>query len=196
MRLILARHGQSFVNVDPATYAGQDAPLTPLGEQQAERLGRWLKEFEPDIEAITCSPLRRAQQTAEIVNAHLQLPLSVDERLAEIERYDLPLLPRRTHPLQPETAHNDPGADGYYERYKGRVKEALADLLADLMRPKPMLVVSHGGTSATILRLIMERHDVYFLTNNTGLHFVEWTDGRWRIHGLNQLRHLTPDLIS
>lgn len=196
MRLILARHGQSFGNVDPAAYAGRDAPLTPLGEQQADRLGRWLKESEPEIDAIKCSPLRRALQTAEIANEHLRLPVIVDERLAEIERYDLPLLPRRKHPLQPETAHADPAADGYYDLYKDRVKEALADLLADLARPKPILVVSHGGASATILRLIVERHDIYFLTNNTGLHFLEWSDGRWRIHGLNQLRHLTPDLIS
>lgn len=196
MRLILARHGQSLGNVDPSVYMNQDPPLTPLGEQQADRLGRWLKDSEPDIDAILCSPLHRARQTAEIANAHLALPLRVDERLAEIDRYDLPLLPRRVHPLQPDTAHPDPAADGYYELYKDRVKDALADLLADLMRPKPILVVSHGGTSATILRLIMERHDVFFLTNNTGLHFLEWSDGRWRIHGLNQLRHLTPDLIS
>jgi probable phosphoglycerate mutase len=196
MRLILARHGQSFGNVDPAAHAGRDAPLTPLGEKQADQLGQWLKESEPDIDAVLYSPLRRARQTAEIANAYLQLPLSVDERLAEIERYDLPLLPRRMHPLQPETAHADPAGDGYYDLYKDRVKAALTDLLADLMRPKPILVVSHGGTSATILRLIVERHDIYFLTNNTGLHVLEWSDGRWRIHGLNQLRHLTPDLIS
>jgi broad specificity phosphatase PhoE len=196
MRLILARHGQSLGNVDPVTYAGQDSPLTPLGEAQADRLGRWLAAHESAIDLIVCSPLQRARQTAEIANTHLRLPLVFDDRLREIEKFDLPLLRRRLHPFSPETDHVDPASDGYYDRYSLQVRGALDALTADLNRPRPVLVVSHGGTSATILRLVMERHDIYFLSHNTALHLLEWREGRWHISGLNLTPHLPPELIT
>ena len=103
-RLWLVRHGQSAGNVarDAATAAGQtmidlkvrdvDVPLSPLGERQAEALGRWfaaLPEAEkPEI--VFASPYVRAQQTAKaICEAHGVVgdarPPIVDERLRERE---------------------------------------------------------------------------------------------------------------
>jgi broad specificity phosphatase PhoE len=194
MRLILARHGQSFGNIDPSAWP--DPVLTPLGEQQADRLGRWLQTNRPEIDLILCSPLKRARMTAEIVNQYLNLPLQVNDDLAEINQFDLPLLPRRTNPFEPGSIHYPPETNGYYEAYCTQVKRALAYITADLVRPKPLLVVSHGGTSATILRLILERHDIFFWTRNTGMHFLQWDDGRWSIEGLNFTSHLPPELIS
>lgn len=195
MRLILARHGQSFANTEPARYENLPAPLTALGEQQADRLGQWLKRHEPEIDLIMCSAILRAQQTAEIVNQYLAVPLVVNENLNEIETWDYPYLHRRAHPFKLDTLDTSL-EDGVYSAFRIRVQRALDEITSDLSRPKPMLVVSHGGTSATLLRLIVERHDMYFITHNTGLHFVEWDDGRWRIKALNQTRHLPDELIS
>jgi broad specificity phosphatase PhoE len=194
MRLILARHGQSFGNIDPGAWP--DPALTPLGEQQADRLGCWLQANQPDIDLILCSPLRRARMTAEIINQFLNLPIQIDDDLTEISRFDLPLLARRTDPFDPASVHYPPESDGFYEAFCAQVRRALGRITADLARPKPLLVVSHGGTSATILRLILERHDIFFWTRNTGLHFLQWDDGRWGIDGLNITSHLPPELIS
>ena len=82
-RLWLVRHGQSAGNVarDQATAAGKamidlkvrdvDVPLSPLGERQAEALGRWfagLPEAEKPEIAFS-SPYVRARQTAQAIPA-------------------------------------------------------------------------------------------------------------------------------
>jgi len=45
-----------------------DAPLTPLGEQQAQTLGRFLRTYTTlRFDAIYSSPIERSMQTASIV---------------------------------------------------------------------------------------------------------------------------------
>ena len=103
-KLWIVRHGQSAGNVarDAADAAGLaaidlkirdvDVPLSDLGQEQADALGRWfaaLPEGErPDV--VLASPYVRARQTAKAiceaggVNAAARQPI-VDERLRERE---------------------------------------------------------------------------------------------------------------
>jgi probable phosphoglycerate mutase len=200
MRFILARHGQSAANVDPEAWRGrgESPPLTALGEEQADRLGGWLRENRTDIDAIVASPLVRAVQTAEIANKHLNLPMETWPELEEISRGDLPILRVRKHPLISADERDADDAEGaaYYQIYRAQVSGGLDKLLADLERPNTLLVISHGGTMGTLLRLILDRHDILFRTWNTGMHYLEWREGRWRIDGLNQTPHLPPEMIT
>ena len=103
-RLYIVRHGESAGNVarEAAKVAGDrmididirdvDVPLSELGEQQAEALGRWFAslpaEKTPNI--IVTSTYLRARHTAEIVAESAGLSrdkytLVVDERLREKE---------------------------------------------------------------------------------------------------------------
>lgn len=101
--LLLVRHGQSAGNIarDAAEAAGLphipiatrdvDVPLSPLGEQQAAALGRWLARL-PDPERPTAalsSPYLRARETARIAldagALAADVPLLIDERLREKE---------------------------------------------------------------------------------------------------------------
>jgi uncharacterized phosphatase len=195
MRLILARHGQAVSNVDP-TYVGHDAPLTEIGVRQAHLLGEWLKTHAPEIDRIVCSPLQRAHNTAKIVNEYLRLPLTVHDDLEEMREFVANSLPQREHPLQPESEFRTPDYLPYYEGYREQVARALAYLTADVHRAEPTLVVSHGGTMATLMRLIMERHDLRIHTNNTAMIDVSWSEGKWYLWGLNMIRHLPDDLIT
>jgi phosphohistidine phosphatase len=81
LQLHLLRHAHAG---DPEGWSGPDAarPLSPKGEQQAERLGQFLASlgFKPD--AIITSPKLRAAQTAEIVGKALGVEVKEDERLA------------------------------------------------------------------------------------------------------------------
>jgi broad specificity phosphatase PhoE len=102
--LWLVRHGQSSGNVarDAAEAAGLpmidiaardvDVPLSPLGEQQADALGRWFGRPEASERptVVLTSPYLRARQTAERLVQSANLPASefvlvVDERLREKE---------------------------------------------------------------------------------------------------------------
>jgi phosphohistidine phosphatase len=64
LHLYLIRHADAVPHGDP-NYADDDRPLTDLGRQQARALGKALSDqgVKPDV--ILCSPLPRAQETAE-----------------------------------------------------------------------------------------------------------------------------------
>jgi len=80
VELYLLRHADAG---DPGKWDGPDAqrPLSPKGEKQSERLGRFLAGmgFRPD--AILSSPKLRASQTADRVAEQLGVPVTLDERL-------------------------------------------------------------------------------------------------------------------
>ena len=102
--LYIVRHGESAGNVarEAATLAGDrtididmrdvDVPLSDLGIQQAEALGRWFATLTPEDtpNVILTSPYLRARHTAEIVAKSAGLSrdkftVVVDERLREKE---------------------------------------------------------------------------------------------------------------
>jgi len=61
-RIALSRHGQTVWHAENR-YAGvSDVDLTDTGRRQAEDLARWTAAHRP--EAIFCSPVRRARETA------------------------------------------------------------------------------------------------------------------------------------
>lgn len=85
-RFCLVRHGQTDWNIE-GRYQGQsDVPLNTTGRVQATTLT--LKLTGQSFSAIYSSDLKRAKETAEIVAAMLNLPVSVDTRLREINQGD------------------------------------------------------------------------------------------------------------
>jgi broad specificity phosphatase PhoE len=95
--LWLVRHGESVGNVaaQRAELGGEhlitvefrdaDVPLSSVGVEQAEALGRWLATVQPS--AVWVSSYLRARQTAEVAvaTAGVELPMRVDERLRDRE---------------------------------------------------------------------------------------------------------------
>src|SRR5262245_96164 len=82
-RCLVIRHGQSEWNVEQRWQGWLDAPLTPLGEEQAAARGRALapEGFRPRV--IYTSDLGRAARTAEIIAAHLDVPVIPDAGFRE-----------------------------------------------------------------------------------------------------------------
>ena len=81
VELYLVRHADAG---DPEKWDGPDAarPLSPKGEKQSERLGRFLAGIGSRPDAIFSSPKLRASQTADLVAGRLGVPVTLDERLA------------------------------------------------------------------------------------------------------------------
>ena len=73
-RLYLVRHCQ-------ATGQQPEAPLTPEGESQAEKLANFLTPL--GIQRIVSSPYRRAVQSIQPLGNRLGLPVEIDGRFAE-----------------------------------------------------------------------------------------------------------------
>lgn len=84
--LILLRHGQSAGNADSIFTGLLDVPLTRLGRQQTISAATMLNRIGIQPDALICSPLLRARQTAILLRQHLdEVPseLIADWQLAE-----------------------------------------------------------------------------------------------------------------
>ena len=81
--IYLLRHGLTESN-KKKIYAGwSEECLCEEGVVALHKIGRKLKEFK--IEKIFSSPIRRAIQTAEIINSFLEKTIEIEEKLKEIK---------------------------------------------------------------------------------------------------------------
>jgi broad specificity phosphatase PhoE len=147
--IFLARHGESDWNAANRFQGHTDRPLTERGREQARALADLVAREQ--IEALYTSPLRRAQETAEIVAARTGLePVSLPE-LREVDTGSWSGLSR------PEVKARFPegferwvgggaGWDGgeTYEEMAERVLRGLRSI-AEAHPGGRVLIVSHGG---------------------------------------------------
>ncbi|MGZ8310921.1 MAG: histidine phosphatase family protein [Allosphingosinicella sp.] len=185
-QLWLIRHGQSAGNVarDEAVAARKplidlhvrdvDVPLSPLGHQQADALGRWFAAL-PEAErpeVVMCSPYVRARETADAIcraggiAAGAKGPV-IDERLRERE---FGILDRMTTEgigaLHPDQAshrrllgkfyHRPPGGESWVDVIL-RLRSAL-DTISLHHADRRVLIVCHQVV-VLCLRYILEELD-------------------------------------
>jgi broad specificity phosphatase PhoE len=167
--LWVVRHGQSAGNVarDAAEAAGlhlidiaerdMDVPLSPLGRQQAQALGRWLGELprgeQPEV--LLCSPYVRARETAQLMLeaggfTKEQLRLRVDERLREKE---FGILDRLTvagiRQKYPELSDQRRHVGKFYFRPPGG--ESWCDVILRLRSLVEMIAREHGDQRVLVV---------------------------------------------
>ncbi len=82
MILYLMRHGQTDWNVKHRSQGWNDIALNENGIAQARIAAEKLQNIE--IETIYSSDLKRAKKTADIISAHLDLPVHYTKRLREM----------------------------------------------------------------------------------------------------------------
>jgi broad specificity phosphatase PhoE len=155
LSLFIMRHGQTAYSAGRIYSGSREVPLTDLGREQAERAGELLTGS--GIDAILCSPLGRARDTAEAVSAAIGVPARVDDRLCEVGYGPLEGLDRagaaerfgdayerwRERPFEAELPGMEPLEQGL-----ARAGAAAEDAIAAHSRP---LLVAHQG----ILRLVL-----------------------------------------
>ncbi|MGW4535452.1 bifunctional RNase H/acid phosphatase [Nocardia sp. NPDC004340] len=160
-RLLLLRHGQTELSVE-RRYSGRgNPPLTELGRQQAENAAAMLAR-KGGIEAIVCSPLGRARETAEAAGKALGLPVRVLEGLTETDFgawEGMTFLEARD---QDPELHGQwlgdpsipaPGGESF-DQVRERVESVRRDLVA-LYPGANVLVVSHVTPIKTLLQLAL-----------------------------------------
>jgi broad specificity phosphatase PhoE len=159
-RLLLARHGQSVSNAARRFQGQRDVPLSPLGERQAEALGRALRRRVREVAAVYTSPLARARRTAEIAAAGLGRPLVAVADLREVslgEWEDLTVDEVRARSGDPfarwvrdPLACPPPGGEPLLA-VQERVVGAIAAIAAAHADGEEVLVVCHGGVISAYL---------------------------------------------
>jgi broad specificity phosphatase PhoE len=86
MRLILIRHGETLWNKEGRIQGTSDIELSAVGIEQARLLALSLKD--QPIGAIHASPLKRALQTAEIINKFHRKEIQTHQDLVEMDQGD------------------------------------------------------------------------------------------------------------
>jgi broad specificity phosphatase PhoE len=151
----LVRHGQTERSARKA-YSGQlDVPLTDTGREQARRCAERLAGA--GVDAVYTSPLVRARDTAEAIAAATGAPLTVEERLIEVDYGPFEGLDRAGAREKYGQAFDDWRADPFGSPVAGmetlpaalrRASAATADALEACEHP---VLVGHQG----ILRIVL-----------------------------------------
>lgn len=213
--LVVVRHGRT-ANTERGRFAGrdgEDAPLSPAGEDDAARLARVLAALGgpgavlPDVPrpaVLLASPMRRALRTAQVAAAALGVPaddVAVDPDWVEASF-------GTWEDLTPaEVAQRDPAA---LARWQGSTTaappggESLADVVARVRAARARVVARHPGrcvlvaTHATCVRAVvheaLDAGDALLWrlrVSSAGLTVVRyWADGGVEVATANATAHL------
>jgi broad specificity phosphatase PhoE len=181
--LCLVRHGQTDWNL-AGRYMGQsEVPLNQNGRAQAHILVRQLQGH--PFAAVYTSDLERARETADIVAAGLNLPVTSDARLREINQGEwegqlVDVIKARYAALWQQRSLDPanlrlPGGETV-----GEVAQRVQVALDDIARLNPglsVLVVSHGLALATAIckvRDIPVGKAYSFIPDNAEPIWLEW----------------------
>ena len=199
VRLVLVRHGETDWNMVRRIQGQLDEPLNAVGVQQAKAAAA---RFAPGmVDAIHCSDLLRASQTAAEIGAVTGVPVVPEtvwrERhfgrfqgwvYADIQRDD-PKTYRRIEARDPDL---DLQGGESLMQVRARIEAALAGLV-QRYRGRRVVVVSHGGVLDAIYRLVTgkpvsEPRD--FPIHNACICQLRWQAGRWEILQWADIAHL------
>ncbi len=187
MELLLIRHALP-IRIDEGSVAGPADPhLADLGHRQAAALAAWLAEER--VDAVWCSPMRRARETAAPLASALGLDITIDDGLAEYDREAASYIP-----IEELKAAGDPRWNEVPEQpehFKGVVVEAVERIVAAHPRQN-VAVVCHGGVINAYAAHVLGIDDpLFFLPAYTSItRVLAASTGERSISTLNESAHL------
>ena len=82
MKILFVRHGQTNLNNPRRMQGISDLELNDIGKEQANKIRKTMEDKKIDF--IITSPLKRAIQTAEIINFNINKEIIIDKRIKEM----------------------------------------------------------------------------------------------------------------
>ena len=148
--LFSTRHGETDWNLYGKVQGKADILLNSKGIEQAKETMEKLKE--ENIDFIICSPLKRAKQTAEIINSEKNIPIIFDERVSERDFGEMEGMCKDDFDFQTfwdyeknVTYENAENIRAFFNRiflFLDEIKKKYKD--------KNILLVTHGGVSIAV----------------------------------------------
>jgi 2,3-bisphosphoglycerate-dependent phosphoglycerate mutase len=174
--LYLIRHGENTANITKEfSHRLVDYSLTPKGVLQAQQTGEYFKSQQ--IDALYCSPLKRAIETAEIIGRAIGIRPVVMEEFREVNVGALEALGGSaenwaTHDSivrawfegQPDLMF--PEGENYHmllERMRSGIEQILRE-----QNGKTSIIVGHGGIFTFTLKDICRNVDLTMLITSYG----------------------------
>lgn len=158
------RHGQTDFNVSKLKTDHGDVSLNARGVEQAQAIESIIAAL--PIQHICCSPLKRAQETKQIISSRLN---AVHYEMANLGECTLQIWTDMTANEQPQ----------HVVEFMEQVKFGLIEALAF---EGPTLIVAHGGIHWAICSLLgIAEHD-WYVDNCAPVHFFPDDSGQWNAH--------------
>lgn len=163
MKIYVIRHGQTEWNVLKKVQGKADISLNEKGIEQAIQTKKELDNEKIDL--IICSPLKRAKETAQIINENRNIPIIFDDRISERDFGEFEGMPTTEFDFEGFWSYK---ANKEYSRAENIVKffKRIYNFLDSIKKEYPnknVLIVSHGGVSIPIKCYFSEIPDMYSL---------------------------------
>ena len=158
VKIFLIRHGQTRWNVEGRYQGDKDIELTATGVRQAELAAAYLSRA--NFSNIYSSPLRRAVDTAVIINGKRGLEIKVMEDLKEIsfgrwEGLRFADIDSRYHgdyqKWLEDPYNNSPTGGENFKELSARTVSAVDSIVAGNRDGSSIALVSHGGVILSLL---------------------------------------------
>ena len=206
MELYLVRHGESQNNAGNAS--AHNVPLTRLGLDQVRRAADALAD--EGFDALYCSPLKRALQTASILHTKLGIPPYVHPSFSETG-FSWGEKDATSEELKVDysdfildasiTSNGWAPADGETEE---EAHERACNTIQWLLARHPdddsrVLVVSHGNYGGILIGSIVGvRPSGYtrFSQHNTGISRADMVGEQSKLRFLNATKHLSEEMLT
>ena len=163
-RFFIVRHGETAENIQMRYVGTSDEALTDNGRRQAQMVADALAQV--PVEIVVSSPLRRAADTAAMIQRVCPVELRIDSRLAEgsfgswegrtrnevlaLGGQDAALLMR----WESDPSSSPPGGESI-ERIQKRII-GLVEELTDEFPEKSVVLVSHVGPIKALLAAVLD----------------------------------------
>lgn len=169
------RHGQTDHNIPPVnlkTDHPADISLNETGRSQARFIEPIISSL--PIQTVCSSPLKRVQETKEIITSRLQASYYEINDLGECSA----LIWKEMIRLGMYSSLPKEGLVRYFmDRVRNGINQAL-------MLPGPSLIVAHGGVHWAICCLMRIEEHEWAIGNCVPVHFLIGKKGKWTVKKL------------
>ncbi len=196
MKLYCVRHGETTYNFAGRIQGQRDSELSELGRRQCQLVADALAKTQPD--AVISSPLKRALETAECIGARLNVPVTIERRLIELNAGVFQGLDWAEIEQQfPADAAHWRSGDPDFRIPEGESRRDLMHRASDAFRSvreagyRQAIIVAHGGSLSAALKTLLEipAQRNPFSLGNGSISVVVW-EKDFRLLSLNERGHL------
>jgi 2,3-bisphosphoglycerate-dependent phosphoglycerate mutase len=186
----LIRHGITEWNCLGKAQGISDIPLNELGREQALSVGQRLLQ-EGNWDLIVSSDLRRAVETASIIGSLLNIPLTYDKKIREIDCGQIEGTTEEERIMKWGTNWRklNLGMEKF-EDVSNRGVEFVEEL-ASTYNGKQVLIVSHGALIGLTLQKLLPQVFQKTYIDNTSVTILNNCNGEWNCSLYNCTKHIS-----